>query len=89
MKTHLATAPVRHDHPPQHTHAVGTLPVRRVGLLDQAALYIGLALVHWSRRPTRADRRAQDLANIEAVRVRQKAEEYRDFHPTVNPMRFW
>ena len=89
MKTHLATAPVRHDHPPQQTHVVSARPVRRVGLLDQLALYVGLALIHWGRRPTRADRRAHDLANIEAVRVRQKAEEDRDFHPTVNPMRFW
>jgi hypothetical protein len=93
MKTPLASAPVVHDHPPQPTpqptYDVPSHPVRRVGLLDRAALHLGVALIRWGSRPSRTDRRERPPINIEAEKVRQKAIEYRDHHPTVNPMRFW
>ena len=41
-----------------------TLPVRRVGLLDRAALHLGVALIKWGRRTSGAplhERRANML----------------------------
>ncbi len=41
---------------PRSTHSrpmrYGGVPARRVSLVDRAALRIGIALVHWSRRST-------------------------------------
>jgi hypothetical protein len=48
MNTTLATER-RHEssvHTEQHS-----LPVRRVGMLDRAALHVGVALIKWGRRP--------------------------------------
>jgi hypothetical protein len=36
-------------HPVEHPHA--PLPVRRIGLVDRAALHLGVALIKWGRRP--------------------------------------
>lgn len=52
MNTTLS-APSRHDHPPQQ-QPDSPRPVRRVGLLDRLALRLGLALLVWARRPSRA-----------------------------------
>ncbi len=53
MNTTLATErrhePSVHE---QHAHAQnGPQPVRRVGMLDRAALHLGVALIKWGRRP--------------------------------------
>jgi hypothetical protein len=61
MNTTLTTES-RHEpsvHQVQHSK-----PVRRVGLVDRAALYLGVALIKWGRRPAVApqhERRANRL----------------------------
>ena len=50
------------------TQATQTLrPERRVGLIDRAALHLGMALIRWGRRPgrelARHERRANRLAH--------------------------
>ncbi|MBK4346235.1 hypothetical protein [Lacisediminihabitans changchengi] len=81
MTNSLTTRPgrtVHHEHLNQPEHVV---VVRRVGLLDRAALHLGVALVTWSRRPLeletrerRANRAEQHLARLarerEAERLR-------------------
>ncbi|MCU1506855.1 MAG: hypothetical protein JWP05_1824 [Microbacteriaceae bacterium] len=52
----VTTAPGRHDHPPQPIQP--SQPIRRVNLLDRAALHLGVALIKWGRRPRRTDSRA-------------------------------
>jgi hypothetical protein len=73
MRTHLVTAPGRHEHPPQPVEP-SIQQVRRVGPLDRAALHLGLALVKWGRRPTKPDRPAYrweiEQARREMERVR-------------------
>ncbi|MBG6239187.1 hypothetical protein IWX78_002166 [Mycetocola sp. CAN_C7] len=51
MNTQLTAVRGRQDHPPQPVPAVRSRPVRRVGLLDRAALRVGVALITWGRRP--------------------------------------
>ncbi len=60
MNTTLTTEsrpiPTVREHEPQ--------PVRRVGLIDRAALHLGIALIKWGRRPSGApqnERRANLL----------------------------
>lgn len=88
MSTQLASAPARQEHPPQP----GTVPVpekqpvRRVGLLDRAALHLGVALVTWSRRPRRASARTRrhltpeldEATRRELADARREQEELRD-----------
>ena len=54
MNTTLTTE-TRHDpsvHPEQSAHeASRPQAVRRVGLVDRAALHLGVALLKWGRRP--------------------------------------
>jgi hypothetical protein len=88
MKTHLASAPAAHDHPPQHDHAPATHPVRRVGLLDRAALRLGVALIRWGRRPTRPARRERARYSPEALDARRLAEQLRAEHETQLNIRF-
>ncbi|MET1051421.1 MAG: hypothetical protein ABWX65_02165 [Mycetocola sp.] len=57
MNTQLTTVRGRQEHPPQPVPAVGSRPNRRVGLLDRAALHLGVALITWGRRPARPSRR--------------------------------
>ena len=76
MNTQLATAPGRQDHPPQPA-TVERRPSRRVGLLDRAALHLGVALITWGRRPVRRERPAVSLETLEnRRRVEQLREKY-------------
>jgi hypothetical protein len=54
MNTTLATTR-RPSHPPQRP--------RRVGILDRAALHLGLALIMWGRRPDPMPARLERRAN--------------------------
>lgn len=79
MNTTLSTTLGRHDHPPQ---SVGGQPqhlVRRVSLLDRAALHLGVALITWGRRPLavesrerRANRAEQHLARLDRERAAER-----------------
>ncbi len=56
MNTQLSTAPSRlHVDQPSPPHQLYPDAVRRVGLLDRAALHLGLALITWGRRPLPAE----------------------------------
>lgn len=59
MNTTLAT-PGRHESIHEHeTRSIETQAVRRVGIVDRAALHLGIALITWGRRPAPArERRA-------------------------------
>ena len=59
MNTILSTTLGRHDHPPQPVDEERLRPVRRVSLLDRAALHLGVALITWGRRPLAVDSREQ------------------------------
>ena len=59
MNTMLSTTLGRHDHPPQPTGEQPQHPVRRVSLLDRAALHLGVVLIAWGRRPLAVDSREQ------------------------------
>ncbi|WP_411699144.1 hypothetical protein [Conyzicola sp.] len=86
MKIESTTLPGRHDHPPQPVSSARPAvarPARRVGLLDRAALHLGLALITWGRRPVRVgDREHAALAHethqarLEAERVRTQNEAF-------------
>ncbi len=75
MSTTLTTRPGRQAHPPQPEYHQTQHPVRRVNLLDRAALHLGIALIKWGRRPQqtesrerRATRYEQHLARVERER---------------------
>ena len=53
MNTTL-TSETRHD--PSVHREQPMAPVRRVGLVDRAALHVGVALIKWGRRPGPAPR---------------------------------
>ena len=81
MNTTLSTRPGRQ----QESQAV---QVRRVGLVDQLALHVGLALITWGRRPVsgsserRALKHERQLARAyEEHRIRRELQnmEYRTF----------
>ena len=79
MNTVLSTAPGRHGHPPHPSHPTEPRLVRRVSLIDRAALHLGLALITWGRRPLQLEsreRRArlaeQYLARLERERQAQR-----------------
>ncbi|PWC06912.1 hypothetical protein [Mycetocola zhujimingii] len=76
MKTTLATDSVRHDHPPQTPASPQPAPtsVRRVGLVDRAALHLGVALVKWGRRPVKATRHRRAGTQVDDVTRRDVAE---------------
>lgn len=65
MNTTLATE-TRHE---------PSVPVRRVGLVDRAALHLGVALIKWGRRPgTPAHERRADRVELALLqRDRQHA----------------
>ncbi|GAB3607491.1 hypothetical protein GCM10027413_29000 [Conyzicola nivalis] len=80
MNTKSTTLPGRHDHPPQpvsSTRPAVTRPVRRVGVLDRAALHLGVALIKWGRRPVKVDDREQAVLAREAHQARLEAERVR------------
>ncbi len=63
MNTTLTRSPRRiHPHDEQPTHTAH-LPTRRLGLVDRAALHLGMALIRWGRRPGRELARHERLAN--------------------------
>jgi hypothetical protein len=80
VKTQTTTLPGRHDHPPQPVSS--RLPARRVGLLDRAALHLGVALIKWGRRPMKADTREQVARAVDAHRARLEAERVREQYET-------
>jgi hypothetical protein len=75
VKSQTTTLPGRHDHPPQSVSS--TPATRRVGLLDRAALHLGVALIKWGRRPVKADTRERIALARDAHEVRLQAERAR------------
>ena len=78
MKTQLAPVPDRHDHPPQPVRSPEARPLRRVGLVDRAAMHLGIALIHWVRRPVRARRRERPTLAPESIAARRELDRVRD-----------
>jgi hypothetical protein len=70
MNNVITRAHARHDHPP-HTVAH---EIRRVSLLDRAALHVGIALITWGRRPLSIDTRERRANRVEQ-RLAQLARE--------------
>ena len=73
--------PAKPPHPPQSANEAQPVrarqlhPLRRVSLVDRAALHLGLALIRWGRRPLelesrewRASHAEQHLARLERER---------------------
>jgi hypothetical protein len=85
VNTTLSTTESRTAHPPHnadHNPVVRALPKRHVTLVDRVALYLGVALITWSRRPRdyetrerRANRVEQQLARV--AREREAERNYR------------
>jgi hypothetical protein len=75
MSSTLSTRPSRSAHPPRHRHLAErpASPVRRVSLLDQAALRLGLLLITWGRRANHYSR-AQLAARSELEVAREQRE---------------
>lgn len=66
MNTTLTTER-RHD-PSVHersAHPENRQPVRRVGLVDRAALHLGVALIKWGRRPGTTPARERRVNRVE------------------------
>ncbi|WP_133163783.1 hypothetical protein [Cryobacterium zongtaii] len=80
MNTQLAPVPGRHDHPPQPVRSPETHPVRRVGLIDRAAMHLGVALIRWGRRAVRARRRERPALAPESISARRELDRVRDEH---------
>ncbi|TFD95221.1 hypothetical protein E3T61_00875 [Cryobacterium lactosi] len=78
MNTQLAPAEGRHDHPPQPVRSPEAHPLRRVGLVDRAAMHLGVALIHWGRRPVRARRRERPTLAPESIQARRELDRVRD-----------
>jgi hypothetical protein len=75
----VSATPGRHDHPPQPAHVHRPRPMRRVNLLDRAALHLGVALIKWGRRTYLDESRArlaherqQYLARLDRERAAQR-----------------
>lgn len=78
MNTTLSTASRAHeprqpDQPP-HPERPAQRERRRVGLVDRAALHLGVALVAWSRRPRANDTRERRARRIEQYVARLERE---------------
>jgi hypothetical protein len=73
MNTTL-TRDTRHEHPVHHEQRTRTAQVRRVGLVDRAALQLGVALITWSRRPANAPQHERRANALERALVRRKRE---------------
>jgi len=88
MRTPLVTEIGHHEHPPQpsqtatpESQAKETIelrPVRRIGILDRAALHLGVALIRWGRRPSKRTRRVPTTLTREAYEAQRQAEALRD-----------
>lgn len=75
MNNQLTTVPRRYDHPPQPDPAPAWRPARRVGLLDRAALHLGVALITWGRRPVRRERPVVSRETLETRRSLERLHE--------------
>jgi hypothetical protein len=77
MSTNLSTRPSRQGHPPRHRHLAErpNQPVRRVSLVDQIALRLGLLLVTWGRRANHYSR-----AQLSTRYEQRAAREQRELH---------
>lgn len=64
MNTVMTIERDRHEHPPQHAESYRH-EVRRVGLVDRAALHVGVALVKWGRRPLAVESRERRANRVE------------------------
>ena len=53
-------------------------PVRRVGLVDRAALHLGVALVKWGRRPVAAPRYERRANLLERALLSNERDRYVD-----------
>ena len=75
MNTTL-TPTTRHDHPPHEasTEHLSLVP-RGLGLIDRAALHLGMALIRWGRRPGRELARHERLANSFELGLLQRERE--------------
>ena len=78
MNSQVVTTTRRHEHPPQPVRTLETQPRRHVGLLDRAALHLGVALIKWGRRPVKVDTREQLAVHNEVQRMRLERERERD-----------
>ncbi|WEO76582.1 hypothetical protein BJQ94_14600 [Cryobacterium sp. SO2] len=78
MNTQLAPVQGSHEHPPQPERLPETHPVRRVGALDRAAMHLGVALIHWGRRPAKARRRPRPMLAPESIEARRELDRVRD-----------
>ncbi|AYF98463.1 hypothetical protein [Protaetiibacter intestinalis] len=65
------TRTVRQTTPP-HDQLPVLRPTRRAGLLDRAALHLGVALIRWGRRPGRELARYERLANAHELALLQR-----------------
>ena len=86
MNAVLSSTPGRHDHPPQSTHPSQSTPesrpiqdrpshpVRRVSIVDRAALHLGLALIRWGRRPLELESRERRVVRFEEHTARLERE---------------
>lgn len=72
--TTSAPAERTHQHPPHADAAPARIlrPVRRVGLLDRAALRLGVLLITWSRRSHRS--REELRSRVEQARATESRE---------------
>ncbi len=52
-----------HAHPSTESVATAAPRANRVGLLDRAALHLGVALIKWGRRPAHHAARSERRAN--------------------------
>lgn len=78
MKTHVAPSPGRQDHPPQPVPSPEPQTMRRVGLIDRAAMHLGVALIRWGRRPARPRRRERPVLPRESIEARRELDRVRD-----------
>lgn len=74
MNTTLSTTLGRHEHPPESVATEHPRAVRRVGLLDRAALHLGVALITWGRRPLTVASHEQRARQVEQHRARMHRE---------------
>jgi len=77
MNTQLAPTTGRQSHPPQPVRIPEPRPARRVGLVDRAAMHVGLALIHWGRRPVKTRRERPEFAP-ESIEARREMDRVRD-----------
>lgn len=80
MNTLLPAPTSRPEHPPQPSPGADKAPrVRRVGYLDKLALHLGVALIKWGRRRSRADASRERLATTREHQLLRESLE-RDRH---------